>query len=121
MYNMPAGAFVYTVEEGSAAEAAGLKKGDIITKVDGTSIDSSDTLVETLGYYQVGETITIEIQESENGAYVSRELEVTLQEGTVTTEESETDETPYEEYDGSPDELYDYFFGGRGRSDDPGL
>ena len=45
MYNMPAGAFVYEVNEGSAGEKAGLKKGDIITKFDGISIDSSDTLV----------------------------------------------------------------------------
>lgn len=81
MYNMPAGAFVYEVTEGSAAEKAGLKKGDIITRFDGISIDSSDTLVDTLGYYEAGETVTIEIKVSESGEYVAKEIEVTLQEG----------------------------------------
>lgn len=85
MYNMPAGAFVYEVTEGSAGEKAGLKKGDIITKFDGISIDSSDTLVSTLGFYKAGETVTLEVQQAENGAYVSRDVEVTLQEGAPET------------------------------------
>ncbi len=89
MYNMPAGAFVYEVPEGSAAEAAGLKKGDIITSFDGRKIDSSDKLVSTVGLYEPGETVTLEVMSAENGEYVSREVEVTLQEGTGDEEETE--------------------------------
>ena len=88
LYNMPAGAFVYEVGEGSGAEAAGIKKGDIITKFDGVEIDSSDTLVRTLGYYEAGETVTVELQVSEGGAYVTKEVEVTLQEGTEEQKEA---------------------------------
>lgn len=108
LYNMPAGAFVYEVGEGSGAEAAGIKKGDIITKFDGVEIDSSDTLVKTLGYYEAGETVTVELQVSEGGAYVTKEVEVTLQEGTeeqkaeaekAKEEEQEQDQEPDQEPD----------------------
>lgn len=82
LYNMPAGAFVYEVGEGSGAEKAGIKKGDIITKFDGVEIDSHETLVGTIGYYEAGEKVTVELQVAEGGTYVTKEVEVTLQEGT---------------------------------------
>ena len=118
MYNMPAGAFVYEVTEGSAGEAAGLKKGDIITKFDGIAIDSSDTLVETLSFYEAGETVTVEIQVAENGSYNSKELQVTLQEGTPSADEEEEEELqslPEEEE--MPEEYYNYNQGGNGMED----
>ena len=89
MYNMPQGAFVYEVSEDSAAAAAGIRKGDIVTKFDGIDITSSDELVKTIGYYEVGETVKVEIQRQENGAYVAQEVEVTLQQGAVTEEKEE--------------------------------
>lgn len=123
MYNMPAGAFVYEVTEGSAGDEAGLKKGDIITAFDGITIDSNDTLVETLEYYEPGETVTVEIQVAEDGSYVSKELEVTLQEGSeevLDDREEETEEAPEdeemlpEEEDPDLGNFYDYFFDGDG-------
>ena len=63
LYNMPEGAFVYEVAEGSAAEAAGIKKGDIITKFDGMSVSSSSDLIDKMSYYKVGETVTVEVQD----------------------------------------------------------
>jgi serine protease Do len=88
LYNMPEGAFVYSVTEGSAADAAGIKKGDIITKIDGDSVSSQTDLLDKISYYKPGETITLEIQTANDGQYVAREVEVTLQEGTVTEEDS---------------------------------
>ena len=44
MYNMPEGIYVVSVEEGSAAANAGIMKGDIITKFDGSSISSYSDL-----------------------------------------------------------------------------
>lgn len=105
MYNMPAGAFVYGVNEGSAAEAAGIRKGDIITGFDGIKIDSADTLVETLTHYSVGETCQMEVQSAEGGSYVVKELEITLQEGTEEEEETEeTSETAASEEPAVPEE-----------------
>ncbi len=79
LYNMPAGAFVQDVTEGSAAEKAGIKKGDVITKFDGIDITSHTALVDELTYYKVGETVTVEVQTANGGVYESREVEVTLQ------------------------------------------
>ncbi len=81
LYNMPAGAFVQDVTEGSAADKAGIKKGDVITKFDGIDITSHSALVDELEYYEVGETVTVEVQTANGGVYESREVEVTLQEG----------------------------------------
>ena len=100
-----------------------LKKGDIITAFDGITIDSNDTLVETLEYYEPGETVTVEIQVAEDGSYVSKELEVTLQEGSeevLDDREEETEEAPEdeemlpEEEDPDLGNFYDYFFDGDG-------
>ncbi len=91
LYNMPEGAFVYEVSEDSAAEEAGIRKGDVITKFDGESVTSSDDLIDKISYYGVGETVTVEIQTANSGEYVSREVEVTLQKGTAVQTE-ETDE-----------------------------
>lgn len=81
LYDMPEGAFVYEVTEGSAADKAGIKKGDIITKFDGEAVSSSDDLIDKISYYAVGETVTMELQTANNGSYESRETEVTLQAG----------------------------------------
>ncbi|MEY8428750.1 trypsin-like peptidase domain-containing protein [Lachnospiraceae bacterium 46-15] len=78
VYNMPAGAFVYEVEEGSPAEAAGIKKGDIITKLDGQTISSKDDLFDRMSYYEAGETIDVIVAAAEGGEYVERTVSVTL-------------------------------------------
>ena len=54
-YGMPQGAYVAEVNEGSAAEKAGLKEGMIITKFDGTSVKSMSDLKAQLAYYAAGE------------------------------------------------------------------
>lgn len=80
LYNMPEGAFVYEVEEGSAADEAGIKKGDVITKFAGETVQSHDDLIDKIEYYAAGETVKLEVQTANNGVYEAREVEVTLQE-----------------------------------------
>jgi serine protease Do len=46
---------------GSPAAKAGLKEGDIITKVDSTAIDQNDSLTSVLGRYSVGATVTLTV------------------------------------------------------------
>ena len=71
-YNMPLGAYVYSVETGSAAEKAGLQAGDIITKLGGAEITSYTDLKAamrlfsagdstTVAIFRAGETITVEV------------------------------------------------------------
>ena len=78
MYNMPEGIYVLSVEEGSAAANAGIMKGDIITKFDGSSISSYSDLQKMLQYYAAGDSVTITVQRPQNGEYVSIELNLTL-------------------------------------------
>ena len=78
MYHMPQGVFVYDVEEGSPAQAAGLMKQDIIVKFDDRKITSYSGLKSALQYYKAGDTATITVMRQVNGEYVSYELEITL-------------------------------------------
>ena len=58
-YNIPQGAYVYSVEEGSCAEAAGLTAGDVITAVDDIRIGSTTELKTALRNYAPGDTVTL--------------------------------------------------------------
>jgi len=78
MYHMPAGVFVYSVEEGSAAQKAGIKPGDIIVKFDGAKVTSSGDLQAALQYYSAGETATVTVKRQVNGEYESYDLSITL-------------------------------------------
>ncbi len=80
-YGMPEGVYINTITEGGAAEKAGLQKGDIITKLDGSRITGYSQLRETLSYYSSGETISITIQRMENSEYAEKVLEITLSSG----------------------------------------
>ncbi len=77
-YGMPMGIFVNNVVEGAAAEKAGIQKGDIITKLDGSTVSSYDELQAALTYYSAGETVSVVIQRTEDSEYVEKELQVTL-------------------------------------------
>jgi serine protease Do len=53
------GARIKSVEKESAAEKAGLKKDDIITKVGDTKIESSDDLYDAIGKFEPEDKVTI--------------------------------------------------------------
>ncbi|MDP4131056.1 MAG: PDZ domain-containing protein, partial [Bacteroidota bacterium] len=53
------GATVLEITKGSPAEKAGLKKGDVITKVNDQEIDSPDNLFETVHQFKPGEKVKI--------------------------------------------------------------
>ena len=79
MYNMPTGVYISEVIDGSGAKKAGLSKGSIITELDGTSVNSMDTLKEQLQYYKAGEKVTLTIQTPDKGGeYKESSVEVTL-------------------------------------------
>jgi serine protease Do len=60
-YGVPAGAYVAAVNTGSCAEKAGIQKGDVITKVDDTSVTSSSELTAAKNKYKAGDTATFTI------------------------------------------------------------
>ncbi|MCW2743783.1 MAG: peptidase and chymotrypsin/Hap [Mycobacterium sp.] len=56
---LPRGALVASVVSGGPADKAGIRRGDVITKVDATTIDSSDSLVVALRTYKIGDKVSI--------------------------------------------------------------
>lgn len=78
LYGIPQGVYVYSVQPDMAADKAGIRKGDIIVRFDGTKIKSASELVDMLQYYSAGETVEVTVERVENGQYVSRNLEITL-------------------------------------------
>lgn len=79
MYNMPTGVYIREVSKGSGAEQAGLAQGNIITAINGTTVDSMSTLKEQLTYYKVGETVELTVQVAANdGSYQEQTVSVIL-------------------------------------------
>jgi putative serine protease PepD len=56
------GAIVGEVTEGSAAADAGLRTGDVITRVDEQEITSADSLIATVRSYRPGDEVTVTYQ-----------------------------------------------------------
>ena len=77
-YGIPEGVLVSEVTEGGAADKAGIKKGDIIVKLDGQKVSGKDDLVSKLQYYESGETIEVVIARADSGEYKEQTVEVTL-------------------------------------------
>ena len=77
-YDMPEGVYLKSVVSGCAADKAGLKKGDILTRFDGMGVTTYDTLRDRLQYYEAGETVEVTVQSPENGSYVEKTVSLTL-------------------------------------------
>lgn len=59
--NVPQGAYVANVISGSPAESAGVRAGDIITKMDGQEINQSNTLAKFISGKKPGDKIVLEV------------------------------------------------------------
>ena len=66
-YGLPEGIAVATVEEGSAAEKAGLQQGDIITAVDGTEVSGMTEFRTMLKNYSAGDQAVLSVYRSRSG------------------------------------------------------
>lgn len=75
---MPVGVYVNVVYDDSPAEAAGLVKGNIITKLDGQTVKTGEQLVSLLDYYSAGETVEIVAMVQSDNGYVEKTFHVTL-------------------------------------------
>ena len=70
------GAAVAAVEPGSPAEQAGIKQGDVITRLNDRPIDSADALIAATRSRAFGETVTLEVRSA--GSEDSRSVDVAL-------------------------------------------
>ena len=75
-YNLPIGIYISEVEDFSAAQKAGLKPGDVIIAVDGTTVTTRDELDEIKYSHSIGDKITLKI----NREGKEMDIELTLAE-----------------------------------------
>ena len=78
LYGIPSGVVIAEVVKNEPADEAGVKKGDILTGLDGRSIGSMEQLQDVLQYYAAGEKVDIVVQRSDNGSYQEQTLSITL-------------------------------------------
>jgi putative serine protease PepD len=71
----PAGAQLVSIQSGGAAEAAGLKPGDVVTKIGGRIIHDSDELVAAVNSASPGSSATLIVS---SGGAAPRPAQVTL-------------------------------------------
>ena len=78
-YGIPAGVYVSGVTAGSAAESAGLRRGDVITALDGRTVTDVSGLQNLLQYYSAGQTVSLTVQSITNGSYAEKTVSLTLE------------------------------------------
>ena len=102
------GVFVYSVDKGGAGEKAGLRMGDVITKVDSTEITSMEDLTAAKKGRRAGDTVTVIYYR--DGQNYSTELTFDAK-----TESTQQEQQIPQNGQGSSGwgSLYDYFFGRR--------
>ena len=117
------GVFVYSVVEGGAGDKAGLRLGDVITKMGDKTLTSRQDLSAAMKGYRAGDTVTLTVYRS--GQYIEVELSFDAQPQTTGSDDSsQSSDNSYGYGDGGnsyggqmPDnfqEFYNYFFGNRG-------
>lgn len=78
-YGMPEGVYVAQIIEGGAAAESDLQKGDVITAIEGSTVDDMEALQKQLTYYAAGETVTLTVQRQDgSGEYSEMDVDVTL-------------------------------------------
>ena len=78
-FGMPTGVYIDEVTRGGGADDAGLTKGNVITAINGTRVESMDALKSELEYYAAGETVSVTVSIPENnGEYSEKTVDVTL-------------------------------------------
>ena len=114
--NATEGVFVYSVEDGGAGDKAGLKLGDVITKLNDTQITSMEDLSAAKKGFKAGDTVTLTVLR--DGQEITTQLTFDAQPQTTddTTDSSQSSDNSYNNdsngHNGNGySDLYDYFFG----------
>ena len=109
-YSADEGVFVYSVEEGSAAQKAGLKMGDVILKVDDNEIETMEDLTAVKKKYAAGDTVTLTIYRE--GQEITVELTwdaVPADQQTETEEQTQNSGNSGNQYGGAYNPFEDFF------------
>ena len=77
-YGFPTGVYVSEVSESGAAKDAGLKQGDVITKINGNKVTSIEQVQNKVNNIKAGTEITVTIARSQEGEYKEQDVKVVL-------------------------------------------
>ena len=79
IYGMPIGIYVKSLISDGPAEDAGIRTGDIITAINGKTVETMDELMDALQAYKGGDQVELTLQRASNsGQYSSETVKVTL-------------------------------------------
>ena len=90
-YNLPTGVYVADVTSGSAADNAGIQKGDLICAIDGDETTSVAALKQKLKDYTPGDTATVSIYRTETGDKLDVTITFDEMQAETTTENQQTE------------------------------
>ena len=108
------GAFVYSVNKGGAGEKAGLRMGDVITKVDSTDIASMEDLTAAKKGHKAGDTVTVTYFRDGSSHTTSLTFDVKADDTVQDSQQgqqNQQDQQDQQNGGNSFGSLYDYFFG----------
>ena len=77
-FGMPEGVYITMVAENSAAEQAGIRKGDVLTSFAGRKVTSMEGLSDVMQYYAAGTEVEVVLQTNQNGEWVENTVTVKL-------------------------------------------
>lgn len=93
------GAYVYSVEEGSPADEAGLKSDDVITEVDGTKISGYEDLSRMISQCKEGDKLKLTVVRGGETVKIKVEVKVRRQ-SVLPQEKSDAGVKPDQGFDG---------------------
>ena len=108
------GAFVYSVNKGGAGEKAGLRMGDVITKVDSTDIASMEDLTAAKKGHKAGDTVTVTYFRDGSSHTTSLTFDVKAddtEQDSQQGQQGQQNQQNQQNGGNSFGSLYDYFFG----------
>ena len=105
------GAFVYSVNKGGAGEKAGLRMGDVITKVDSTDIASMEDLTAAKKGHKAGDTVTVTYFRDGSSHTTSLTFDVKADDTEQDSQQGQQNQQNQQSGGNSFGSLYDYFFG----------
>ena len=77
-YGIPVGVYVAAVSDTGAAYKAGIKQGDVITKIGDQTVKSIQEVQEKVNSTKAGTTIKVTVQRSNDGTYKAKQVDVVL-------------------------------------------
>ena len=108
------GAFVYSVNKGGAGEKAGLRMGDVITKVDSTDIASMEDLTAAKKGHKAGDTVTVTYFRDGSSHTTSLTFDVKADDTVQDSQQGQQGQQNQQDQQNGGNSfgsLYDYFFG----------